>query len=156
MWLHTACQTSFIKKHCIFKISSLFGGYLQIFTVKRGGQPHGSDQCGYLHLPYRSVFGSTVVEVWPLCRLGCHSYCEVLWMTKKLINGVKLDNCFLKLFLFFTSYLKCVWAFYDLYWWWLHMNGKYPQKICVLALMSSFCVEDFDVHYKSSLSVSFS
>ena len=71
VWLHTACQTSFIKKHCIFKISSLFGGYLQIFTVKRGGQPHGSDQCGYIHLLYRLVFCFTVVRVEPLCRLGC-------------------------------------------------------------------------------------
>ena len=70
MWLHTACQTSFIKKDCIFKISSFFGGYLWIFTVKRGGQPHGSDQCGYIHLLYRLVFCFTVVRVEPLCRLG--------------------------------------------------------------------------------------
>ena len=62
---------SFIKKNCIFKISSLFGGYLWIFTVKRGGQPHGSDQCGYIHLLYRLVFCFTVVRVEPLCRLGC-------------------------------------------------------------------------------------
>ena len=56
--------------YCIFKISSFFGNYLENSTVKRGGQPHGSDQCGYLHLPYRLVFGCTVIEVGPLCRLG--------------------------------------------------------------------------------------
>ena len=43
-----------------------------------------------------------------------HSCSEVSWMTIKLINE-KLDNCFLKLFLYFifTAYLKYVWAFYD-------------------------------------------
>ena len=57
--------------YCIFKISSFFGNYLENSTVKRGGQPHGSDQCGYIHLLYRSVCSFTVVEVEHLCRLGC-------------------------------------------------------------------------------------
>ena len=57
--------------YCIFKISSFFGNYLENSTVKRGGQPHGSDQCGYIHLLYRSDFWFTVVEVEHLCRLGC-------------------------------------------------------------------------------------
>ena len=70
-WLHTACQVSFIKKYCNLKISSLFGGYLWISPVNIFEQPHGSDQCGYIHLLYRFVCSFTVVEVWPLCRLGC-------------------------------------------------------------------------------------
>ena len=70
-WLHTACQVSFIKKYCNLKISSLFRGYLWISPVNIFEQPHGSDQCGYIHLLYRFVCSFTVVEVWPLCRLGC-------------------------------------------------------------------------------------
>ena len=69
-WLHTACQVSFIKKYCNLKISSLFRGYLWISPVNIFEQPHGSDQCGYIHLLYRFVCSFTVVEVWPLCRLG--------------------------------------------------------------------------------------
>ena len=57
--------------YCIFKISSFFGNYLENSTVKRGGQPHGSDRCGYIHLLYRSNFWFTVIEVEHLCRLGC-------------------------------------------------------------------------------------
>ena len=68
---------SFIKKNCSFKISSLFGGYLWIYPVNIIEQPHGSDQCGYIHLLYRFIFWFTVVEVGDLCRLGCrtiHAY----------------------------------------------------------------------------------
>ena len=72
---------SFIKKNCSFKISSLFGGYLWIYPVNIIEQPHGSDQCGYIHLLYRFVFWFTVVEVGDLCRLGCEAplYCIVEW-----------------------------------------------------------------------------
>ena len=70
-WLHTPYQTIFMVIYWIFKISSLFDHYLENSPVKRGGQPHGSDQCGYIHLLYRSDFWFTVVEVEHLCRLGC-------------------------------------------------------------------------------------
>ena len=70
-WLHTPYQTIFIVIYWIFKISSLFDHYLWNSPVKRGGQPHGSDQCGYIHLLYRFIFCFTVVGVEHLCRLGC-------------------------------------------------------------------------------------
>ena len=69
-WLHTPYQTIFIVIYWIFKISSLFDHYLWNSPVKRGGQPHGSDQCGYIHLLYRFIFCFTVVGVEHLCRLG--------------------------------------------------------------------------------------
>ena len=78
-WLHTACQVSFIKKYCNLKISSLFRGYLWISPVNIFEQPHGSDQCGYIHLLYRFVCSFTVVEVWPLCRLGCWMMLITIW-----------------------------------------------------------------------------
>ena len=70
---------SFIKKNCSFKISSLFGGYLWIYPVNIIEQPHGSDQCGYIHLLYRFIFWFTVVEVGDLCRLG--------WSIKDQMTG---------------------------------------------------------------------
>ena len=70
-WLHTPYQTIFIVIYWILKISSLFDHYLWNSPVKRGGQPHGSDQCGYIHLLYRFIFCFTVVGVEHLCRLGC-------------------------------------------------------------------------------------
>ena len=73
-WLHTPYQTIFIVIYWIFKISSLFDHYLWNSPVKRGGQPHGSDQCGYIHLLYRFIFCFTVVGVEHLCRLGCSLY----------------------------------------------------------------------------------
>ena len=85
-WLHTACQVSFIKKYCNLKISSLFRGYLWISPVNIFEQPHGSDQCGYLHLPYRLVFGCTVIEVGPLCRLGCVNYYKQLNTVRTLVD----------------------------------------------------------------------
>ena len=69
-WLHTPYQTIFIVIYWILKISSLFDHYLWNSPVKRGGQPHGSDQCGYIHLLYRFIFCFTVVGVEHLCRLG--------------------------------------------------------------------------------------
>ena len=78
-WLHTPYQTIFIVIYWIFKISSLFDHYLWNSPVKRGGQPHGSDQCGYIHLLYRFIFCFTVVGVEHLCRLGwTMTFCDVL------------------------------------------------------------------------------
>ena len=99
-WLHTACQVSFIKKYCNLKISSLFRGYLWISPVNIFEQPHGSDQCGYIHLLYRFVCSFTVVEVWPLCRLGCLDMSRWLLMQKYLatvlvsppLNIIKLQT----------------------------------------------------------------
>ena len=83
---------SFIKKNCSFKISSLFGGYLWIYPVNIIEQPHGSDQCGYIHLLYRFIFWFTVVEVGDLCRLGCACCWVCCWsyLMLLLFNGFSL------------------------------------------------------------------
>ena len=94
-WLHTPYQTIFMVIYWIFKISPLFDHYLENSPVKRGGQPHGSDQCGYIHLLYRSVCSFTVVEVEHLCRLGCipHFYQArvfIFLQTRKGFIGCRL------------------------------------------------------------------
>ena len=101
-WLHTPYQTIFMVIYCIFKISSPFGNYLWNSPVKRGGQPHGRDQCGYIHLLYRSDFSFTVVEVKHLCRLGWY----IFWYLK----GPKLKNSNLHL-------KEIFWCFYKWYPW---------------------------------------
>ena len=49
-WLHTAYQMVFNQKYSNFKIRSIFRVYLENSPVNTFDQPHGSDQCGYIHL----------------------------------------------------------------------------------------------------------
>ena len=70
-WLHTAYQMVFNQKYSNFKIRSIFGVYLENSPVNTFDQPHGSDQCGYIHLLHGSDLMETVVRVGNLCRLGC-------------------------------------------------------------------------------------
>ena len=70
-WLHTAYQMVFNQKYSNFKIRSIFRVYLENSPVNTFDQPHGSDQCGYIHLLHGSDLMETVVRVGNLCRLGC-------------------------------------------------------------------------------------
>ena len=61
----------FNQKYSNFKFRSIFGVYLENSPVNTFDQPHGSDQCGYIHLLHGSDLMETVVRVGNLCRLGC-------------------------------------------------------------------------------------
>ena len=52
--------------------------YLENSPVNTFDQPHGSDQCGYIHLLHGSDLMETVVRVGNLCRLGCGALLTLL------------------------------------------------------------------------------
>ena len=60
----------FNQKYSNFKIRLIFGVYLENSPVNTMDQPHGSNQCGYIHLLHGSDLMETVVRVGNLCRLG--------------------------------------------------------------------------------------
>ena len=90
-WLHTAYQMVFNQKYSNFKIRSIFRVYLENSPVNTFDQPHGSDQCGYIHLLHGSDLMETVVRVGNLCRLGCQGI-HVVNLNKKHLNCNKIAD----------------------------------------------------------------
>ena len=88
-WLHTAFQMVFNQKYSNFKIRSIFRVYLENSPVNTFDQPHGSDQCGYIHLLHGSDLMETVVRVGNLCRLGCLSRLGTLLIAFCLLSSSK-------------------------------------------------------------------
>ena len=88
-WLHTAFQMVFNQKYSNFKIRSIFRVYLENSPVNTFDQPHGSDQCGYIHLLHGSDLMETVVRVGNLCRLGCICFCTLDFEVNNLIFTVE-------------------------------------------------------------------
>ena len=81
----------FNQKYSNFKIRSIFGVYLENSPVNTFDQPHGSDQCGYIHLLHGSDLMETVVRVGNLCRLGCQGI-HVVNLNKKHLNCNKIAD----------------------------------------------------------------
>ena len=95
-WLHTAYQMVFNQKYSNFKIRSIFRVYLENSPVNTFDQPHGSDQCGYIHLLHGSDLMETVVRVGNLCRLGWTDISGGQWTMSLLVSSV--DSTFVDLF----------------------------------------------------------